>query len=174
MSAPSPADATLADPSRSVELHLYYDPTCAYCRDVLRALEPLELNVTLHDVDADADARSRLVAAMGRARVPVLEIIRDAPPEGDLSGAGLDERAADLPTTRRRWMAESLDIIRELRTLAGHPTQAAWVDQVARLSRPVGLGMMLGALLVEGPMATALLIGGAVVFGLGLLRRLFL
>ncbi len=81
-------------------LSLYYFPTCPYCRRVLRAIQRLELQdrVELRDITAEPERRAELVAARGRATVPVL---RCTSSEAD------------------RWMPESRDIIRYLDTRFG-------------------------------------------------------
>lgn len=143
------------EPPPQPRLVLFIENSCMYCQDVLRALEPLELNVELRDITHDLEARKAIVDATGRATVPVLRVTdEDAEP---------------------RWLHESLDIIRELRRIAGVASPApAWVDKLAQLSRPVGLGMMLGSILVSQPTSQWLMWIGVAVFGFGFARRLFI
>jgi len=77
-------------------LALYHFPSCFFCQRVARVLEELELDVELHDVLRDGQARAELLDARGRATVPVLRIEQDG---------GV------------RWMPESADIIDHLRSL---------------------------------------------------------
>ncbi len=81
-------------------LSLYYFPSCPYCRRVLRVIERLGLQdrVELRDITAEPGRRAELLAARGRATVPVL---RCTSSEAD------------------RWMPESRDIIRYLETRFG-------------------------------------------------------
>lgn len=136
-------------------LRLYYEESCGYCRDVLRALEPLELSVELVDIADDPRARSDLLAARGRGTVPVL-------------------RVGDGEISDDRWKPESLDIIRELRRLAGvSPPVPPWFDRVVQLSRPIGLGMMFGSIFVQGTASNWLMGAGLAVFALAFIRRMF-
>ncbi|MCP4386597.1 MAG: glutaredoxin [Hyphomicrobiales bacterium] len=79
-------------------LALYMTPSCPFCRIVLNALENLDVDVELRDIFADPDHRDNLVAARGRATVPVLRITN-----GD----------------EDRWMPESRDIVRYLQRAYG-------------------------------------------------------
>lgn len=156
--------ATTDAATPQARLVLYYEDRCGYCRDVLRALEPLDLNVELRDVANDPAARAELVAARGRARVPMLYIDGGGPARSDAHDA---DRA-------KRWLPESLDIIRELRSLAGVTNRVPpWIDRVSQLSRPLGLGMMIGSIFVEGVASSWLMGCGLAVFMLVFVRRLF-
>lgn len=75
-------------------LALYYFPTCPFCRRVLAALERLDVDVELRNINENAEYRDELVAARDRATVPVLRI--------------------ESPDGSTRWMPESRDIIRYL------------------------------------------------------------
>jgi glutaredoxin len=142
----------LASPTQP-PLALYYSPSCPYCQDVLRVLEGLELDVQLRDINRDRAFRDELVQARGRATVPVLKIESETPV----------------------WMPESLDIIRELRQVAGvEQAVPQWVDRVVQVSRPLGFAMMLAAIFLSGAAADYLLWGGMGVLGLGLVRRAIL
>ena len=81
-------------------LSLYYYPSCPFCQRVLRAIARLRLEgaIELRDVLVDPSRRAELIAARGRATVPVL---RCSSPAGD------------------RWMPESRDIVRYLETRFG-------------------------------------------------------
>lgn len=76
-------------------LALYYSPTCPFCIRVLRVIEELGIDVELRNIWEDDTYRADLIEARGRATVPVL---RCTGRKGD------------------RWMPESADIIRYLRT----------------------------------------------------------
>lgn len=79
-------------------LALYYSPTCPYCHRVLRALDELGVEIELRDIWAEPKHRDDLVAARGRATVPVLRCTA-----GDVD----------------RWMPESRDIIAYLKKRFG-------------------------------------------------------
>lgn len=76
-------------------LALYYFPSCPFCRRVLAALEPLDVDVELRNINEDDRYREELIEARGRGTVPVLRI---ESPDGEI-----------------RWMPESKDIVRYLR-----------------------------------------------------------
>ncbi len=78
-------------------LSLYGTTTCPYCVFVLRALEPLDLDVPFRDT-TDPEHRRALVEGTKRTQVPVLRI----------------DTAAGT-----RWMPESVDIVRYLKQRAG-------------------------------------------------------
>lgn len=86
----SPNDDTLA---------LYYFTTCPFCRMVLAALKGLDVEVELLNIHEKNQYLEELVAARGRATVPVLRI---ESPDGGV-----------------RWMPESRDIVRYLETTYG-------------------------------------------------------
>lgn len=85
-----------SDTANDDSLALYYFPTCPFCRRVLTALKGLDVEVELRNINEEEQYRDELVAARGRATVPVLRI---ESPDGDV-----------------RWMPESRDIIRYLET----------------------------------------------------------
>lgn len=120
-------------------------------------LEGLELDVQLRDISRERAFRNELAQARGRTTVPVLKIESSVPDMG-------------APV----WMPESLDIIRELRKLAGVEQAAPrWVDRLVQVSRPLGLGLILAAMFVSEPAADYLLWGGVAMIAAGLARRLF-
>ncbi len=80
------------------KLVLYRSRTCPYCTLVTSTIDELGLNVELREIFEEPRYRDELVEARGRATVPVLRIIS---PDGE-----------------ERWMPESRDIVRYLKTLA--------------------------------------------------------
>ena len=86
----SPATDTLA---------LYYYDGCPFCGMVRQTIDALGLDVELRNILYDAEHRSDLVDARGRATVPVLRITS---PDGD-----------------DRWMPESRDIMSYLQKTYG-------------------------------------------------------
>ncbi len=105
-------------------LALYHRPDCIYCARVRRAIDALGLEVELRDVDRDPEHERALVAARGRARVPVLRI-----------------DGADAST---EWLPESAEIVRWLELRAGRPPAPRWVgvvDRVATPTVPIALGL---------------------------------
>lgn len=80
-------------------LALYYFDGCPFCGMVRRAIELLNVDVELRNVRVDPKHRDDLVAARGRATVPVLRITS---PNGD-----------------ERWMPESRDIASYLQKTYG-------------------------------------------------------
>ncbi len=80
------------------KLVLYYSRTCPFCMLVTKAIDRLELDVERREIFEDARYRDQLVAARGRATVPVLRIIS---PDGE-----------------ERWMPESRDIVHYLESLS--------------------------------------------------------
>ena len=80
-------------------LALYYFPSCPFCKRVLAALDEVGVDVDLRDIHTDGQYWTELVAARGRATVPVLLITSS---EGE-----------------ERWMPESRDIITHLEKTYG-------------------------------------------------------
>lgn len=80
-------------------LALYESATCPFCIRVRRAIEALGIEVEGRDVWENPQYRQELVAARGRATVPVLQCTA---PDGTV-----------------RWLPESRDIIRYLQTRFG-------------------------------------------------------
>ena len=90
----APARAPLQD-----KLFLYHFESCPFCRRVRAAIDRLGLEVELRDIHRDAKHWDDLVAARGRATVPVLRI--------------------RSPDGTERWMPESADIVRYLAKVYG-------------------------------------------------------
>jgi glutaredoxin 2 len=82
------------DAPSTLGLSIYGYPQCPYCRRVLNVVSSLGLEIPLRNTLQDADHRGALMAAMGRATVPVLLI---------------EEQAGDS-----KWLPESADIVRYL------------------------------------------------------------
>lgn len=80
-------------------LVLYHFDACPFCRWVREEIGELGIDVELKDIFDDPDDRDDLVAARGRATVPVLRITS---PDGE-----------------DRWMPESRDIVKYLRETYG-------------------------------------------------------
>ena len=81
----------------SPRLALYYFDACPFCQMVLHAADAMKVDVELRNILQDRTHQSDLVAARGRATVPVLRI-QDA--------------------DRDEWLPESRDIVRYLESLA--------------------------------------------------------
>ncbi len=87
----------IADKPRLIEKHeLYYFTTCPYCIAVRLVMWRLRLSMPLKNIMTDAVTRADLLNGGGKEQVPCLRI------EDDNGGV--------------RWMYESADIIRYLRT----------------------------------------------------------
>ena len=80
-------------------LALYYFEGCPYCAMVRTAIAELGVDVELRNIFEDPDYRADLVAARGRATVPVLRIT--------------------ATNGEERWMPESRDIVRDLEDTYG-------------------------------------------------------
>jgi glutaredoxin len=80
------------------QLQLYISRGCGFCSRVLRVIAELAIDIKTRDIYADRSAFSELIAARGRATVPVLRCTA-----GEVD----------------RYMPESADIIRYLRTRFG-------------------------------------------------------
>lgn len=85
-------------PEADETLALYYTPSCPYCQLVLRAIDALGVDIELRDVWREPRHREDLVAARGRATVPVLRC---------------------TTATVDRWMPESRDIVAYLQSRFG-------------------------------------------------------
>ncbi len=81
------------------KLALYHFGSCPFCRMVSAAIDELGIDVEMRNIMESADHRDDLIAARGRATVPVLRITS---PDGD-----------------ERWMPESRDIVRYLQDAYG-------------------------------------------------------
>mgnify|MGYP000032359340 CR=1 FL=1 len=86
-------------PGKAEKLSLYYFNGCPFCVMVLGVIDGLDVDIDLRNIFADNRHRDDLVAARGRATVPVLRI----------DGAGGETS----------WMPESRDIARYLQTTYG-------------------------------------------------------
>lgn len=89
----APSDTVQQD-----KLSLYHYLGCPYCSMVSSAIGGLGLQVESRDIMKSSEYREQLIAARGRATVPVLRI--------------------DSPDGGVRWMPESHDIVRFLESLA--------------------------------------------------------
>jgi glutathione S-transferase len=124
-------------------LSLYQKPSCSYCVQVRSAAERMGIALELRDVRQEPRWREELVAARGRATVPVLRI----------DGAG--------GTTR--WLPESLDIIRYLKELTEQPDPVPpWVDRMMRPIWMISWALIIAGLVIDGGAGTALLAAGSV------------
>lgn len=85
----APAAAPVRD-----KLILYHFESCPFCALVRETIARLGLDVELRDIRVETEHRDDLVAARGRATVPVLKI--------------------ESPDGTERWMPESADIVRYL------------------------------------------------------------
>jgi len=56
------------------KLELYQFPECPYCDKVLRVINELKVDVTLHNTRTDSKAREALVKLNGISQVPCLLI----------------------------------------------------------------------------------------------------
>lgn len=74
-------------------LALYMTPHCPFCMCVIRAIEGIDTKIEMRDISS-RQHRDDLVAARGRATIPVLRI--------------------NSPDGSERWMPESRDIVRYL------------------------------------------------------------
>lgn len=76
---------------KPADLTLYHYPSCPFCRRVFMALQDLGVEIAQRNIYGDEGALQELMAARGRATVPVLRIIQ--------------------PDGTERWMPESRDIV---------------------------------------------------------------
>jgi glutaredoxin len=72
----SPADQERVNKATS-HLSLYQFHACPFCVRTRRTIRRLNLNIALHDVKKDAQARDRLLAGGGKIKVPCLRIEED-------------------------------------------------------------------------------------------------
>lgn len=140
---PSQIPMTRAPGSEWPALTLYHRPSCSYCVQVRTAAERMGIALELRDVRQEPRWREELVAARGRATVPVLRI---------------DEKNG---TTR--WLPESLDIIRYLKELNEQPDPVPrWLDRLMRPTWMLSWALIIAGLVIDGGAGTALLAGGSV------------
>jgi len=78
MGAGEPVERTLqaqAEADRMAQdLALYHYSGCPFCGKVRRTIARLNVEITLHDINRDSDARKRLIAGGGKKTVPCLRI----------------------------------------------------------------------------------------------------
>ena len=55
-------------------LELFFKPTCPYCHKVLSFMKDHNIELPLHDIEADEAARNRLIEVGGKRQVPCLFI----------------------------------------------------------------------------------------------------
>jgi glutaredoxin len=89
---------SLSDAPTQDKLALYYSRTCPFCTLVTKAIDRLGLDVEPREIFQEPRFRDELVAARGRATVPVLRI--------------------NSPDGEERWMPESQDIVHYLEGVA--------------------------------------------------------
>lgn len=132
---------TPAPPGREpIALSLYHKPSCGYCAQVRLAAERLGIALELRDVREEPRWREELVAARGRARVPVLRI--------------------DHADGSTRWLPESLEIIRYLKSLAEHPDPVPpWLDRLLPRLWKLSWLLLIGGLASGGFLGPSLRIG---------------
>lgn len=133
-------------------LTLYHRPSCSYCIQVRMVADRLGIPLVLCDASRDLESRQELLDATGRTTVPVLRITE----------------ADDT-----RWMRESLAIIRYLKAEAGQPAiLPAWLDRLSSVMHTLSFIALISGLLAGGPTGRTIAIGGGVLFGLAVLRRI--
>jgi glutaredoxin len=132
-------------------LTLYVGPGCMYCAQVEHAARRLEIELDRRSIVDDQSMRE-LMAARGRATVPVLRV-------DDAGG-------------NSQWIPESLDIIRELKTRAGKPDPVPrWVDRILGVSRPIVLLLVVAAMLAPAAWGPPLFAVAIALVVLEILRR---
>lgn len=144
--------------SDPVALSLYYRPSCGYCAQVLLAAERMGIQLELRDVKQEPRWREALVAARGRATVPVLRI--------------------DHADGTTRWLPESLDIIRYLKSLVEQPDPVPpWLDRLLPRIWKLSWLLLIGGLMTGGFLGASLRIGngtpGTIASYAGILGLLF-
>jgi glutathione S-transferase len=121
-------------------LILYHRPSCSYCVQVRLAAERLGIALELRDIKAEPQWREELVAACGRASVPVLRI-----------------EDADGGT---HWLPESLDIIRYLKKLANQPDPLPrWLDRLLPRIWLLSWILLIGGQVTSGFLGPSVRIG---------------
>jgi glutathione S-transferase len=134
-------------------LILYHKPSCSYCVQVRTAAERMGIALELRDVRQEPRWREELIAARGRARVPVLRI-------DDAGGA----------TT---WLPESLAIIRYLKERTEQPDPVPrWVDRLMRPMWMLSWALIIAGLVLDRAAGTALLAGGSIGLVVVVARRI--
>lgn len=131
-----------AGPDQLTALILYHRPSCSYCMQVRTAAERMGITLELRDVRQEPRWREELVAARGRATVPVLRI--------------------DIADGTTRWLPESLEIIRFLKDVAEQPDSVPrWLDRLMRPMWMLSWALVIAGLVLDGAAGTALLAGGS-------------
>lgn len=126
--------------SEPVALSLYHRPSCGYCVQVRMAAERLGIPLELRDVRQEPRWREELLAARGRGTVPVLRI--------------------DYADGTTRWMPESLDIIRYLKTLVNQSDPVPpWLDRLLKRTWMLSWLLLIGGLVTGGFLGPSLRIG---------------
>jgi glutathione S-transferase len=124
-------------------LSLYQRPSCSYCVQVRSAAERMGIALELRDIRQEPRWREELVAARGRATVPVLRI--------------------DGPGGTTHWLPESLDIIRYLKELTEQPDPVPrWVDRLMPPLWMISWVLIIAGLVIDGGAGTALLAAGSI------------
>ena len=125
--------------SEPTSLSLYHRPSCGYCVQVRMAAERLGIPLELRDV-RESKWGQELFAARGRGTVPVLRI--------------------DHADGTTRWMPESLDIIRYLKTLANQADPVpAWLDRLLKRTWTLSWLLLIGGLITGGFLGPSVRIG---------------
>ncbi len=106
-----PDDAPAAP---KVSFAVYHYEGCPYCDLVRTATKELGVEVEWRDIEQEPQHRSQLVAARGRATVPVLRITREGAPD--------------------EWMPESGDIVRFFEKQNGTPSRGRSHDGWVRIA----------------------------------------
>jgi glutathione S-transferase len=135
----TPAPST-PEGSEPIALSLYHRPSCSYCVQVRLAAERMGISLELRDIRQEPRWREELVAARGRATVPVLRIDH-----------------ADGTTS---WLPESLDIIRYLKALLDQPDPVPrWLDRLLSRIWTLSWLLLVGGLVTGGFLGPSLRIG---------------
>jgi glutathione S-transferase len=134
-------------------LTLYHRPSCSYCVHVRMAAERMGIPLELRDVRQEPRWREELIAVRGRGTVPVLRI--------------------DHADGTTRWLPESLDIIRYLKTLADQPDPVPrWLDRLLKRAWTLSWLLSIVGLVTGGFLGPSLRIGngipGAIAFYAGM------
>ena len=150
-------DALTSGPStpgrEPIALTLYHRPTCGYCLQVRMAAESLGIPLDLRDIRQEPRWREELIAVRGRSTVPVLRI--------------------DHADGTTRWLPESLDIIRYLKTLVEQPDPVPpWLDRLLKRTWTLSWLLAITGLVTGGFLGPSLRIGngipGAIAFYAGM------
>jgi glutathione S-transferase len=151
-------DALIPGPStppgqEPLALTLYHRPSCSYCVQVRMAAERMGIPLELRDVRQEPRWREELIAVRGRGTVPVLRI--------------------DHADGTTRWLPESLDIVRYLKTLVDQPDPVPrWLDRLLKRAWTLSWLLSIVGLVTGGFLGPSLRIGngipGAIAFYAGM------